>query len=251
MRQQGEDLIRQRHQRDQDDQHGDDVQQQLQPLGGAARDGVHAAGVDGCDAHVAPGRFALGRDHQYGKDDGGRRADERGREDVAERIRHARADDAGVERHDGAGDAGHAGREDDEQFAARDAGQIRFDQQRRLDHADEYIGCRGQADRAADAQRLFQQPGHHAHDQRQHAPMEQQGGQGAHHQNDRQSLKGQHEAGAGAGFGIGQRAAAEIAEHHRRAGAGGPLQRQEAIVQRGKRGVYARQFQDGDRQRNL
>ena len=91
---------------------------------------------------------------------------------MAQRARHARADDTGIERHDRAGDAGHAGGEDDEQLAAIDPGEIGLDQQRRLDHADEHIGGGGDADRAAHAQRAFQQPGHGAHQQRQEAPVE-------------------------------------------------------------------------------
>ena len=75
-------------------------------------------------------------------------------------------------------------------------------------------------DRAADAERAFQKPRHAAHDRRQHPPVEQQRGQHAHHQDDRQRLKRQDEIRTGRLEIEGQRAAAEIAEHEGGAGAG-------------------------------
>jgi hypothetical protein len=66
----------------------------------------------------------------------------------------ASRDQRRVEHHDGAGDGGHARGHQGEQRAAAHVAQIGFDQQRRLDHADEHIGRRTQAKRAADAERV-------------------------------------------------------------------------------------------------
>ena len=60
--------------------------------------------------------------------------------------------------------------------------QIGPDEQRRLDHAEEDVGRGREPDRAADAERALEQPGKAAHDRRQDAPIEQQRGEHAHHQ---------------------------------------------------------------------
>ena len=93
-----------------------------------------------------------------------------------------------VEHQHGAGDAGHAAGHHDEQFAARELREIGPDEQRRLDMADEDVGGGREPDRAADAERALERPGEAAHDRRQDAPVEQQRGQHAHHQHDRQRL---------------------------------------------------------------
>ena len=66
------------------------------------------------------------------------------------------AQDGGVEHEHGAGDAGHAAGHHHEQFAARELGEIRPDEQRRFHHAEEDIGRGRQADRAADAERALE-----------------------------------------------------------------------------------------------
>jgi hypothetical protein len=126
-----------------------------------------------------------------------------------------------VEDEDRAGDAGHAAGHHQEQFAARHLRQIRPNEQRRFHHAEENVGGGGQAHRAADAERALQQPGHAAHDRRQHAPVEQQRRQHAHDQHDRQRLERQDEIRAGRFEVERQRAAADIAEHKGAAGARG------------------------------
>ena len=129
-----------------------------------------------------------------------------------------RAEQGGVEHQHGAGDARHAAGHDDEQFAARQRREVGPDEQRRLDHAEKDVGCGRQADRAADAERPFEQPGEAAHDRRQDAPVEQQRGEHAHHQHHRQGLQREDEIGARRLEVVGQGAAAEIAEDERRAG---------------------------------
>ena len=47
---------------------------------------------------------------------------------MAQCVGNDRAKDAGIEPHDGSGDAGHAGREDDEQLARADLHEIGTDQ---------------------------------------------------------------------------------------------------------------------------
>ena len=88
----------------------------------------------------------------------------------------------------------------------------------------------GQADRAADAERALQQPRHAAHHRRQDSPVEQQRGQHAHDQHDRQRLKRQDEIRARRLEVERQRAAAEIAEHEGGAGAGGGGDRADRVI---------------------
>ena len=116
--------------------------------------------------------------------------------------------------------SGHAAGHHHEHFRARQFCQIRPDEQRRLDLADENIGRRRQPHRAADVERLFQHPRKAAHDRRHDAPIEQQRRQHAHHQHDGQRLKAENEVGARRLELERQRPAADIAEHERRAGPG-------------------------------
>ena len=70
---------------------------------------------------------------------------------MAGRVGHGVAEELRIEHQHGAGDAGHAAGHHHEQFAARQLGEIRPDEQRRLDMADEDVGGGGEPDRAADA----------------------------------------------------------------------------------------------------
>ena len=153
----------------------------------------------------------------------------------------------GVEHQHGAGDARHAAGHDDEQFAARERREIRPDEQRRFHHAEKDVGGRRQADRTADAERPFEQPGEAAHDRRQDAPIEQQRGQYAHHQHDRQGLEREDEIGARRREVVGQGAAAEIAEDERRAGPGGGGNRADGIVDGGEGHRHARHLEQEGR----
>ena len=129
-------------------------------------------------------------------------------------------EDRRIEHEHGAGDAGHAAGHDDEHFAARELRQIRPDEQRRLDLADENIGRRGQPGGAADVERLFQRPGKTAHDRRHDAPVEQQRRQHAHHQHHRQRLEAEDELRRRRLDVERRGAAADIAEHESGAGLG-------------------------------
>ena len=129
-------------------------------------------------------------------------------------------EDGGIEHEHGAGDAGHAAGHHHEHFRARQLCQIRPDEQRRLDLADENIGRRRQPDGAADVERLFQQARKAAHDRRHDAPIEQQRRQHAHHQHDGERLKAENEGGGRLLDLERQRPAADIAEHERGAGPG-------------------------------
>ena len=116
--------------------------------------------------------------------------------------------------------SGHAAGHHHEHFRARQFCQIRPDEQRRLDLADENIGRRRQSHRAADVEGLFQHPRKAAHDRRHDAPIEQQRRQHAHHQDDGQRLKAENEGGSRLFDFEGQRPAADIAEHEGGAGPG-------------------------------
>ena len=84
---------------------------------------------------------------------------------------------------------------------------------RGLDHAEKDIRCGREPDGAADLERALEQPGEAAHDRRQDAPVEQERGQNAHDQHDRQRLQREHEICPGHLELVGKLAAAEIAEH--------------------------------------
>jgi hypothetical protein len=91
------------------------------------------------------------------------------------------------------GDSGHPAGHHHEQLAAREACEIRPDEQRGLDHAEENIGCSREPDRAAHIEGALEQPGKAPHDRRQDAPVEQERCQDAHDQHHGQRLQSQHE----------------------------------------------------------
>jgi hypothetical protein len=139
-RQQAKHLIRQADHRHQDNQHGGDVDQQGGAFAGSTGNGLHGAVIGRWQLQVLPGRLTFGGDQNDGKYDRRGRADERGCEDVTQRIGHHRAENAGVQSHHRACDASHATAEDDEHLATTDARQVGTDQQGRFHHADEHIG---------------------------------------------------------------------------------------------------------------
>jgi hypothetical protein len=137
------------------------------------------------------------RHHQLGQHQSRRHADDGGDDQVPGGARQRRLQHGGVDRQHGAGHAGHADRHGGEQAAAAHGGEIGPHQQRRLDHADEHVGGSRRADRAGDAQRALQHPADAVHDLLQHAPVIEQLGERADHQDQRQRLEGQDEAGLG------------------------------------------------------
>ena len=164
-------------------------------------------------------------------------------------VRDRVGEDRRVEHEHRAGDAGHAAGHDDEHFAARQLCEIGPDEQRRLDLADENIGRRRQAGGAADIERLFQRHGKPAHDRRHDAPIEQQRRQHAHHQHHRQRLEAEDEFRARRLQFERQRAAADIAEHERRAG---PRRRGDGVdrvIDPFERDLDLRHLQHDERQR--
>ena len=102
-------------------------------------------------------------------------------------------------------------------------------------------------DRAADAERALQQPRHAAHDRWQHAPVEQERRQHAHDQDDRQRLKCQDEIRARRLEVEWERAAADVAEHERGAGARCRRDRVDGVVDGAERLCHRRQFQQHQR----
>ena len=158
------------------------------------------------------------------------------------RVRDQRRQQRGIQHQHGAGDPRHAAGHDQKEFAAGELCQIGADEQGRLDHAEEDVGGGGKAHRAADAERAFQNPRHAAHDRRQYPPVEQQRGQHAHHQDDRQGLKRQDEIRTGRLEIEGQRAAAEIAEHEGGAGAGRGRNGVDGVVDGAEGAGHQRQF---------
>ena len=170
---------------------------------------------------------------------------------MAECIGDDRPEYAGVKGHNRAGDTGHAGRHDDEQFAPTDAGEVGTNQQRRLDHTDKDICRRRHADRPADAQRLLEHHRERAHHDRQHAPVIEHRRQGTHHQNHWQCLKGENETGPGSSLRIWQQGAAEKAENEARPGAACGGDGQEDVVARRKRLPRTGQPKDRHGEREL
>ena len=92
------------------------------------------------------------------------------------RIGNDRSEDGCVKHQHAACDSGHSAGHHDEQLAAREACQVRPDEQRRLDHAEKDVGRGREPDRPADLERALEQPGKAVHERRQDAPMEQERG---------------------------------------------------------------------------
>lgn len=170
---------------------------------------------------------------------------------MAHGVRDDRTDETGIEHHDRAGDGRHAAGHESEQRRAGHAGQIGPDQQRRLGHADEDIGGGAQPQRSARAQGAAQQPGESAHQQRQDAPVKEQGRERADDQDQRQGAEGEHEAVMGIERLEGRGGPAEIAEDQLGAGLGGLLHRQHQPVQAQKERLDRWQFQQRQRQQKL
>ena len=219
-RQRAEHDVDQRHQRHEHDQHGDQVEQQRHAHGRALGDGVHGALGDRLvDLERTGADVVLVRHHDLADHHRDRRAEHRGDDEMARGVGDGVAQELRVEHQHGAGDAGHAAGHHHEQFAARELREIGPDEQRRLDMADEDVGRGGKPDRAADAHGAVEREGEAVHHRRQDAPVEQQRGEHAHQQHDRQRVERQHEFLAGIFQLEGQRAAADIAEHEGGAGA--------------------------------
>ena len=161
-------------------------------------------------------------------------------------IRNHRREHRRIEYQHRTGDARHAASHDDEQLAAGEAGEIGPDEQRRLDMTDEDIGRGRQPNCAADADGPFQRPGEGAHHRRHNAPVEQDRGEHAHHQQDRQCLQREHEFGAGHLQIVGQRPAAEIAEHERGSRPGGRANCTDRLVDVGESRHDWGHFQQSD-----
>ena len=138
---------------------------------------------------------------------------------------HGALQDCRVDRQDGSGDARHTDRHGREQAGAAHGGEIGPHQQRRLHHADKDVGRRRRADRPGNAERPSQRPADSMHDARQHAPMVEQLGQRADHQDQRQRVKCEDERIGRLHRFEGRRRAGKIAEHQPHARAGRRLQR--------------------------
>ena len=162
-------------------------------------------------------------------------------------VGNERAEQSGVDHQNRAGDAGHAAGHYDEQLAAREACQVRPDEQRRLDHAEKDIGRSREPDRPADLERALQEPGEAVHQRRQDAPMEQERGQYAHHQHDRQGLQRQHKFRPRHLELVGKLAATEIAENEGGAGPACGGDRIDRIVDRREHARGARDLEQDDR----
>ena len=124
--------------------------------------------------------------------------------------------------------------------------EIRPDEQRRFDMADEDVGGGREPDRAADAHRAVEREGEALDDRRQDAPVEQQGRQHAHQQHDRQRVERQHEVLAGEFQLERQCAAADIAEHE---GGAGAARRGDGVDRGVQRGEGARDRRHLQKQR--
>ena len=133
---------------------------------------------------ASPGSPLIDARHQEGSDrDGGGGADQGRRHEVTGGIRHHGGQNSRVEHEHIARNGRHTCGHDHEQPGTTHVPQVGPDEQRRLGHPDEYIGGRRYADRTTDAEHLTQHPGKTAHNQRQHAPMEQQGAEYTDQQN--------------------------------------------------------------------
>lgn len=156
------------------------------------------------------------------------------------------AQDCRVQEEHRAGDGGHAADHDGEELAARHPGEIRPHEKRRLDHADEDVRGGGKPNHPAYTHQLLQGKRKDAHDRRQHAPIEEQRAQRAHHEHDRQRPEGEHESCSGIRDLERGRTASEVAEHQARPGLGRLLEHEQRVVQLEKGFLHQRDLQEYD-----
>ncbi len=129
-------------------------------------------------------------------------------------VRQHVLQDGRIGHHGRAGDAGHAHRDQHEELGPRQAGQVAANEDRALHLAHEDGGGGGERRRAAQPHGLFEDQAEALGDPLQDAPVPEQGGQGADHQDHRQHPEGEDEQRGGVGQGVGLvLAAGQEAEH--------------------------------------
>jgi hypothetical protein len=106
------------------------------------------------------------RHHDEAHQDRRRGAEHRGDHQMGGGVGDHGPEHGGIDHQHRAGNAGHAAGHHDEEFAAREMGEIRLDEQRRLDHAEEDVGRGRKTDSAAHPQSSLQQRRKAAHDWR-------------------------------------------------------------------------------------
>jgi hypothetical protein len=209
-----------------------DVEQKLEARAGAFDDRVHGrdrAMLDVAEPSAGVRRTQF-RHHDQADQDRRRRAEHRADDDMPGGVGNCRRQYGRIEHEHRAGDAGHAAGHHHEHFGARELGEIRADEERRLDLANEDVGRGREPDRAADVERALERMGEAAHDRRHDAPVEEKRGDDAHHQHDGERLEGETEFRSGRLELERQRPAADVAEHERGAGLGRRRDRSDSVV---------------------
>jgi hypothetical protein len=148
-------------------------------------------------------------------------------------------------------DRRHPADHHDEQLAARELLEIRPDQQRRLDHADEHVRGSRDCNCTADAQRPFEEPCERAHDARQDSPVGEQRGERTHQHDQRQEAEREHDTRRTAHLLEWQRTATEEAEDECAARFGRTLQSRDDVIESGEQLAHARHLEQHDREHDL
>jgi hypothetical protein len=204
-----------------------DVQRDLQTVGRALHHGVDRGSVGlvlGGEVEVAALLHRIGRHDDAGQQHAGRGRDDRGGQHVGGGVGQHVMQDGGVGDHGRAGHAGHADRDQHEEFRARQLVEIGADEDRAFDLAHEDGGGGGQGRRAAQAQRLLEDEAEALGHPLQDLPVPQQRRQRADHQDHRHDAEGEDEARARIADRERLVAARQEAEHEGGAGLGGAAQ---------------------------
>ena len=109
------------------------------------------------------GGFGLG-DHDFGDDEGCGSAHDAGGDEVSGDIGKEGLEHGDVGSHDAAGDGGHASGHDGEELGTGHGGDIGFDDERRLGHADEDVCDGGEGFGAGGSHEFHHDIGHSADD---------------------------------------------------------------------------------------
>ena len=156
-----------------------------------------------------------------------------------------------VQNHDGARDGRHARGQHDEELRARQVFQIRTNDERRFDHAEEHARPGADSHRTANAEGMAQYPGKSADDGGQDSPVPRECDQHAEHDDLRQDTEPEDVHRVRVGEIERRIAAAEKAEHERRARARGCLDRIDDVIGQQQRVAHRREAQQRDRQHEL
>lgn len=140
---------------------------------------------------------------------------------------------------DGCHTAGHGGKK----FAPGHSGKVGLNQEGRLNHAKKDIGSSSYSKGSADTHSFLKKAGKKANKSRKDSPIGEQGGQSAHHQDNRQGLESENETRTGKCFCKRQISAAYVSEGKGCASLCGLLQKKHPFIQKQEEVLAQRKFE--------